>query len=98
MNASGMHAASVHGNCGGLRRIWVSGTAIYSAYAPYNSDQGKKISANVGSLRRNFQLTPAARPRTSSPACHTSDVLGPRAVICPENSTPRISDEPGGTG
>jgi hypothetical protein len=37
MNASGMLAASAHGNCGGLRRIWVSGTAINSAYAPYGT-------------------------------------------------------------
>lgn len=53
MNASGMLAASAHGNCGGLRRIWVSGTAINSAYAPWSMVQhpGQDMSANFGYLR-----------------------------------------------
>lgn len=48
-------------------------------------------------VKRAKTLTPPARPNTSLPTFHLVTSLATASTI-PENSTPRISDAPGGGG
>ena len=66
---------------------------IGSLILVYMSSQPLSVSFGVNQL----SLTPPARPKTSSLTFH-SDTSGLTSAIEPENSTPRIVDDPAGGG